>query len=248
MNYRSAIVTLLLAATPAASADTLFGLYVGAGGWKQDFSGDVASGVTDIDVGDDLGLEEETNNLLYIAIEHGVPALPNIRLQHMNVDVTGANVLTRTIDFNGTVFSVSDAIDTDVDVKTTDAVFYYELLDNVFSLDLGMAARHMDGYVNVESSVEFARADFDGFIPMVYGAARVDLPLTGLWVAASGMGIAFSGDTLIDVNAHVGYESDIGLGVELGWRSLRFEMEEFDDIDVAELDVSGPYAALNFHF
>jgi hypothetical protein len=52
----------------------------------------------------------------------------------------------------------------------------------------------------------------------------------------------------LEFDAKIGYESSVGLGIEAGYRAVQIELDAFDDVDVAELDVSGPYAAINFHF
>lgn len=231
-----------------AQADTLFGVYAGAGTWQQDYSGDVTSGISTVDVENDLALDGDSNTVLYVAVEHGVPVLPNIRAQHFTLDVDGDNVLSQTIEFNGQVFSVSDSVATTVDLSQTDAVLYYEILDNVVSLDLGMAISMLDGSIEVSSSTDSATADFDEVVPMLYAKARADLPLTGFWVGAEAQGMSYDDNSLIEFNAQVGWESGIGLGIEAGYRAVEIEISDFDDVAEAQLEISGPYAALNYHF
>lgn len=240
------LAALLIGGT--AQADTLFGLYAGAGSWQQDFSGDVAAGGEDIDVERDLDFDRESNNMLYVALEHGVPVLPNIRVNHAKVAGSGRNVLERTVEFRGETFLVSENVASQVSLTQTDAVFYYELLDNVVSLDLGLTARWVDGDVEVVSDSTMARAEFKGVLPLLYGRTRFDLPLTGLWAGAEATGLAYDGHQLVDASAQVGWTSRIGLGAELGWRTLRLKLDDIDDIDNADVDISGPYFALNFHF
>lgn len=231
-----------------AQADTVFGFYAGAGTWQQEYSGDVTSGISKVDIEDDLGLDDDDNNIIYAAIEHGIPVLPNVRAQHFSIDVDGANTLSRTIEFNGEIFPVSDDVATVIDLTQTDAVFYYELLDNVVSLDLGLAVSFLDGSIEVASSVDSAEADFDEVLPMLYGKVRADLPLTGLWVGAEAQGIGYDDNSLLEFNAQIGYESGLGLGIEAGYRAVQIDMDDFDDVNNAEIDVSGPYAAINYHF
>lgn len=233
---------------PQVQADTLFGIYAGAGTWQQEYSGDIASGLTEVDVEADLGLDSQNNNVYYFALEHGVPVLPNIRAQYTDISVGGAETLSRTIDFNGTAFTLADDVQTNVSLTQTDLVLYYELLDNVVSLDLGLAARQVDGEIAIASLTQSARAQFDGIIPLAYAKARVDLPLSGFWLGAEAAGVSYSGDQLIDANAQVGWSSDLGLGIELGYRSFQLELEDFDEVSQASFNVDGPYAALNFHF
>ena len=83
---------------------------------------------------------------------------------------------------------------------------------------------------------------------MLYAKARADLPLTGLWVGAEAQGISYDDNSLVEYNAQVGWESNLGLGLEAGFRSVPMEIDAFDDVQGAEIDISGPYAALNFHF
>ena len=242
------VAVLLLGFNTFVHADTLFGIYAGAGTWQQDYSGDVNSGLTDVSIENDLGLEDENNNVLYVAIEHGVPVLPNIRAQYFNVDVEGDSVLSRNIEFNGQTFNLSDAVGTRVELSQSDAVLYYELLDNVVSLDLGLAVSWLEGEIEVRSTTDTARADFDEILPMLYAKARVDLPFTGLWAGLEAQGVSYDGNSLTEFTAQLGWESDIGLGIEAGWRTLELELEDFDQVANATLEVDGPYAALNFHF
>lgn len=142
----------------STSADTLFGIYAGAGTWEQQFSGDVSSGNSTVDVEDDLALDDDSNTVFYVALEHGVPLLPNIRAQHFAIDVDGSNVLSRSIEFNGETFELSEDINTAIDLRQSDAVLYYEVLDNYLSLDVGLAVSFIEGSIDVASASQNARA------------------------------------------------------------------------------------------
>lgn len=239
---------ICFAAVANVQADTLLGVYAGAGTWQQEFRGEMTSSVSTIDVEDDLALQEDSSSIFYLALEHGLPILPNIRAQHFSLDVDGHNVLSRDIEFNGDVFALSDDVTTTVDLTQSDAVLYYEVLDNVVSLDLGLAVAMVEGSIAMASTTESAFAEFDEFVPMLYAKARADLPLTGLWVGVEAQGAGYSGSSLLEYNAQVGWESQLGLGIEAGWRAVQIELDEFDDMESAQLDIDGPYAAINFHF
>ena len=245
---RAILSTVLVFFSFCLSADTIFGVYAGAGTWQQEFSGDVASGVADIDIRDDLDLGDKANNVFYLALEHPIPLLPNIRLQHAEIAVTGDSTLTRSIDFNGSTFVVTDDISTSVTLDQSDAVFYYEVLDNVISLDLGLAVRQIEAEFAVTSSTEFARAEYEGVLPLLYAKVRGDLPFTGSWISVQVQALAYDGNRLVDATLSVGWESSIGFGVEGGYRAFQLELDDVDDISSASLNVSGPYAAINFHF
>ncbi|MEZ5559543.1 MAG: TIGR04219 family outer membrane beta-barrel protein [Pseudomonadales bacterium] len=244
-----ATVTLLVSfGAEAARADTLFGVYAGAGAWQQKLGGDVQAGASVVDLEQDLGIDDETNNMLYAAVEHGLPVLPNVRLYYTDVTASGSETLSRTIEFNGAQFTLGEDVAARLDLTHADMVFYYELLDTWASLDVGVTARWLDGQIAVATAQETSRAKFTGVVPLLYGRVRADLPLSGFWLGAEVQGIAYSDNDMLDANAQLGWESALGLGFELGWRTLRVKLDAFEDIDAADVDISGPYAALNFHF
>jgi len=231
-----------------ATADTIFGVYAGGGSWLADHNGDAQSGVNELDFDDDLGLNTDSNFFAYVAVEHPVPFLPNIRVQHTDISQSASNDLTRSVEFNGENFSANTPISSRLDLAITDAVFYYEVLDNVVSLDLGIAARYVDGLVDVTSLTDSANAQFEGVLPMLYANARFDLPFTGAWVGARAQGLTYQGESLVDAEAQIGWESRLGLGFEVGYRVLRLDIDELDELDDAQINISGPFAALNYHF
>lgn len=249
-RYRAALgcALLTLAATGAARADTVLGVYAGLGVWQQQLDGDLRSGATTVDIDRELGTDDDADLVAYFALEHPLPGLPNVRLQYASTDLSGAQQLTRAIEINGVDFNFAENVQTEVALEQADAVFYYELLDNYVSLDLGVAVRYVDGRFEVTSALQRAEAAFSGGLPLLYGAVRVDLPLTGLSARAQLMGVEYEGDELLDFEAHLAYESSVGLGAELGWRSLRLDLKSFDELDRGELDISGPYFMINFHF
>jgi len=243
-----ALAVVAVLATSSIQADTLLGIYAGAGHWQQNFAGELTSDPISVDVEDDLVLDDDSNMVLYIAVEHALPILPNVRAQHLDVDTQGDNVLSRNIVFNGQSFAVSDTVASDVSFTQSDAVMYYQILDNWVSLDVGMALSWVDGSIEVASSTERAAADFDEIVPMLYGKVRADLPFSGFWVGAEAQGLDYQDNSLLEFNAQVGWESDTGFGFEAGYRAMELEFDEFDEVDRAGIDIKGPYAALNYHF
>ena len=243
-----ALAVVVALTTSAVHADSLLGVYAGAGHWQQAFAGELTSGTIAVDIEDDLVLDDDSNMVLYVAVEHGLPILPNMRAQHLDVDTQGDNVLSRTIQFNGQTFAVSDTVASDVNFTQSDAVMYYQIFDNWISLDVGMALSWVDGSIEVASSTERAAADFDEIVPMLYGKVRADLPFSGFWVGAEAQGLDYQDNSLLEFNAQVGWQSETGFGLEAGYRAMELEFDEFDEVDRAGIDIKGPYAALNYHF
>jgi len=250
MKKRLIPILLGLALPYTAQADTVLGVYVGGGTQTFDFSGDFRDETTlnnEVDLEDDLGLGEESGTYVYVAIEHPIPFLPNVLLSSTELEQSGSSTITRDIVFDGETYTANSPVESTIDLSHIDATFYYELLDNWVNLDLGLTVRQFDGEIMLESvAAGTAQEDVDFAVPLLYGKAQFDLPLTGLYVAASGNWIGAAGNTFLDSIAKVGYESSIGLGVEAGYRNITVKIDE-DDLE-ADLGFSGIYAAATFHF
>lgn len=230
-----------------SQADTL-GVWVGANGWQQNYDGEVQSGQSNIDIEDELGLDDETNYNYYFALEHPIPIIPNILIQHTELDISASNMLTRNIDFEGITYPIGTTIKTNSDLTHTDATLYYEVLDNWVSLDLGLTARAFEEGVAIsEPTAGESELDIDDVIPLLYVAIKFELPLTGLYIRGDANGISYDDDTLIDYKLSIGYETGLGLGLELGYRSFDLDYED-DDNETADVTVDGGYAGIFFHF
>lgn len=240
----------LMLAAPLASADFL-GVYAGVGQWQSDYSGQLGDTDNDIDV-NELGLNESDNNYLYLAFEHPVPLLPNARLQYTDISSQQSARIERSFTLDGETFSAGEDVDSDIDLTHLDGTLYYELLDNWVNLDLGLTLRQFDGHVNAEGSINgfFSeqQVELDETIPMIYGKARFDLPLTGLHAGATVNVVDYDDNSLSDLDVSIGYrfvDSALDMGVEVGYRQMNLEINE--DV-TADVDIKGPYAALTLHF
>jgi outer membrane protein len=230
----------------AAQADTL-GIKFGANAWQQNFSGDAKSGrIGDtIDIEDDLGFDDDDGFQGYISFEHPIPIIPNILVQRTVIDADSNGILNA--NFDGVAFD--GPVQSTIDLTHTDATLYYEILDNWISLDVGLTARFFEEGFEIKQTDTVgkdASLDVDEVIPMIYAAIKFDLPLTGLYVGADGNGIKYDDDTILDLKANIGWESSIGLGIELGYRY--FDIQYEDNQEEADVTIEGPYAGLFFHF
>ncbi len=140
------------------------------------------------------------------------------------------------ITFEGKTFN--GAIDSTVDFTHTDGTMYWELLDNVVSLDLGITARVFDGELTIQNASQTSSIKIDAGLPLLYGAVQADLPLTGFYAGAELNHFSLSGSSVQDAAVKIGWESDLGLGVEAGYRTLRFSLDDLDDA-YGDLDSSG---------
>jgi len=225
---------------------TILGFQVGTGIWAHDPSGSIK---TDADIGvsadlkNDFKLSEEQEGYVYALLEHPVPLIPNFKLVNTKLTSTGidggANFTFNNINYTADV-------STALDMTQTDYILYWEILDNVISVDVGINAKQIDGEASISSTVNLdTTAAFSGTIPMLYAAAEIMLP-SGFTVAAEVSTVSGGGTDITDATAKVTYTTDFGLGVEAGIRSQTYNI----DIDAvqANMDFSGTFAGVYYKF
>ena len=240
----------LIALTPMTQADTVLGLYAGVGQWNADYTGEAGTRAVSLD---ELNIGDESNNYYYLAIEHPVPLLPNIKLQRTAVTSEETATLNTTFTLDNETFTVGEDVTTDLDLTHIDTVFYYEILDNWVNLDLGLTLRSFDGEATVTASDgDFETVDLDELIPLGYVKAQFDLPFTGWSIAADANAIAFDGDSFTDITAKIAYAADImpllDIGLEVGYRRMALELDRGNNDLNADVTIEGPFAAVTVHF
>lgn len=237
--------TIALTVAHQAHSDTVFGIYAGAGTWQTEYAGDLGKSATSAE---DLGMGDNNNNFYYIAIEHPILFLPNIKVQQNNITSNQSSVIENNFSIGNIGYPSGSNVATAIDLSYTDAALYYELLDNWLTLDLGVTLRKYSGHMEAESASLSDKTDIDISVPLAYGRMQFDLPLTGFFAGLEGNYISYDGNDLADYSAKIGYSFDsaLDLGVEVGYRALTVNI---DDGDVhTNLDIKGPYAAAIFHF
>jgi outer membrane protein len=246
--YKSIIIIatfLLMATARTAAADYMFG----AGYWDWSVNGHIRSGTpsTNADLKDDLHLSDDSTSYLFAVIEHPVPLLPNIRVATTNIDTSGSGTVTTSFVFNGTLYAATTPVDSTFKLDQTDVTLYYQLLDNVVGLDLGLTGRSVDGHASVDDGTNKETADFSGVIPLVYAGVDVQLPLTGLSLGAAGNAISAGSDSITDYNVYVRYSTDYLFGVEGGYRKFSIDIDDLDST-TGKMDFSGAYVNLYLAF
>jgi outer membrane protein len=234
----------LVSAMPA-QADTVLGLTAGAQIWNMDGTGSLGS--VGLAQSDDLDFSSETQNVFYVSLEHMVPVLPNLKLRHTDLESEGAGNVNFV--FEGTNFT--GAVTSDVDLSHNDIILYYELLDNVVSLDLGLNVMQMDGHVAVTDGTNSERIDFKGYVPTLYIAAETSLPLNGLSLSGEISAVAIDDSKFYDYQVQLQYNviesKAVDVGLQLGYRETRLELDDLDNLNT-DLEFSGPYTGLQVHF
>jgi len=243
-----------------AHADVI-GLYVGGQVWDNQASGRFGES-SDLE---DFNLADVTQGSFYIAVEHPIPLIPNIRIAHTTLDTTGATTLDSEFKFGDQTFTQDVDVSTVFDVKYNDFTLYYELFDNgLFSFDFGLTARDFNGDVSVSGTVQGTDGDgnpisetlvgkesFSEIIPMFYASAMVGLPLTGLDLFAQGNFLSFDDHIIYDYQAGVSYalidNMVVDVNLTAGYKSVKLELDDLDDL-YTDIEFDGVFAGVVVHF
>jgi outer membrane protein len=237
---------------PALSAADTLGVRVGANYWDFDISGTARyktkDSSNDIDVNKDLGYDDGTLGFYYISLEHPVPLLPNVRISKTDIDEDADGRLRQTVVFGDITFQVNEQVTSKVELDQTDITLYYSPLDNVVNLDVGLNAKYIDSKARITGATSGTQtADVSGWVPMAYAGVGVDLPLTGLAVGVDGAYVKYQSSSFYDFTARATYTSPWFVGVDVGYRKIKLDLDDFDD-SFADVEFDGPYAGLYLHF
>lgn len=242
----ASVAAMLLSSAPA-QADFV-GVYASADYWNYDGAASVAQ-TNKTPENFDLGSEKQAS--IAVSIEHPVPFLPNVRVRHTSLK--GADTL------NSLAFAFDDKlyigdVNLALDFTSTDLILYYEILDNVVSVDVGVAAKQFDGELLVRGNTPLpstSTVKFTETIPMAYASVGGSLPFTGFSFKAEAAGVSYDGSSVSDIQAEVKYDFidnlAVDLGLKAGYRQLKVDLEDVEKTD-ANLDFKGPYLGLEVHF
>ncbi len=235
----------------AATVCSLYGgsvhVELAAGLWNQSPSGwvrfpdDAILARPEIDVESDLGMDDSNTFYLRGRIEHPVPILPNVRLELVDTDYSGANTLDSTIVFGKTRFSAGSSIESSLKLTSADATFYYNLLDARIKADVGLSVRYLDGKVAIVemSSALGESKSFTAVLPLLYMNARVPIPIfEGLSAGAEGAWFSYDGNEVADLKLDIRYLFAMGLGLEVGYRYQSYTLDDLSSLS-GEIDQNG---------
>lgn len=211
------LLPLLLSLLPfGAYADTL-GIEVGAGSWGQSASGTLAAPP----VASTTFTNGASSTFMWASIEHPIPVLPNFK--YVSLPVSASN-------------SAGDSLT----LNQTDMIFYWEVLDNWISVDVGLNWKTIDGSITTVAPA--ATQPFNAPVPMAYLKGAVEIPATNVTVGGelSTLGI------FTDMDYYVSYESSIGVGVRLGQRTQNISVSSSSL--TSDVSLGGTYLAAYYHF
>jgi outer membrane protein len=247
----------LLAAGMAAlmcssvQADTLLGLYIGGQIWSNEATGSFGEGANNQAV---FEFDDENQGSFYVAFEHPIPLIPNIKIASTTLDTVGGTKIENEFKFNNITYTAESTLDTTLDASFVDYTLYYELFDNdLLTFDFGLTARDLDASINVIEPMTQLQSDLDvsGIIPMAYLSTIIGLPFTGFNVFAEANFISYDDQTVYDAQIGVSYAILDNLAVDfdvtLGYRTVKMELNDIDDF-YSDLTYDGFFAGAVVHF
>lgn len=242
------VLALWLGQAAPVAADTVLGIYAGVDYWATGSEGGFANSSNL----QSFRFDDHAAQSYFVALEHLVPVLPNVRLQYQNLNNRGDTTLASDFRFADVDFTVGSQLHTELDLSHTDYILYYELLDNALvELDLGVAAKHLQGEVRIQAQNRRALQDVSQWLPLLYLDAKVGFPGTGLDVFTSGQATRFRGSHYYDVQAGIGYQLIDNLLVDVrlkaGYRVIDLQLDDLDNL-YTELEFHGVFAGVTIHF
>lgn len=246
---RISIAVIGLMFTFSAHADFI-GFNIGASYWSPKLTGNFSSqGDVAINLSDDLGVDDPSSSSLVLTLEHPVPFLPNVRYQGIDFDSRGNKQLANNINFNGQPYAAGETVRTRFDLSHNDIVLYYEVLDNWVNLDVGLDLKQFDGEVSLVGSANtnISSVKVDDTIPLIYLSARFDLPFSGFYVGADVSRFSIDDSSAEDMTIKLGYESDIGFGIEGGLKTFSLELDNVNGLD-SNIEYDGGFVSGFYHF
>ncbi|MEC7118454.1 MAG: TIGR04219 family outer membrane beta-barrel protein [Pseudomonadota bacterium] len=230
-----------------AQADFV-GVYGGIDYWYADGSTEIAQTDTTQQTfnQDNKGLVSAT-----LSVEHPVPLLPNARLRHVQLK-RDDNAQSNGFQFSNQAFIGNTNLD--LDMTNTDLLAYYEILDNIISVDVGLGATLLNGDMTVRSNeiaLNSQTINIKETLLVAYASVGGSLPFTGFSAKAEAVVGRNQDARSSDLQAEIKYDLIDNLlvdaGVKAGYRLLKIELEDVKNTD-ATFDFKGPYLGLEIHF
>lgn len=176
-----------------------------------------------------------------LSFEHPAPLIPNARIRHVSIE---ADTEAKR--------PLSDASIYETKLNNTDFILYYEILDNIVSVDVGVAAKRLDGDITYTSTLLAKdKLKISETAPMVYGSVGAKLPFTGLSAKAEVLATSYSDTKISDISAELKYDFIdnvlVDIGAKAGYRILDIQLDDQQGLDT-DFNFQGPYVGLEVHF
>lgn len=241
-----ASATAIFLSSAPAQADFI-GVYASADYWNTGGSSDISKAGTPQQTFDhqDKGLAS-----IAVSVEHPAPLIPNARVRHVQLK-RDDSAKSSGFDFANSSFFDSRL---ETDLASTDLLAYYEILDNIVSVDIGLGAKLLNGDLSVTSNsiaINSQTVKIKETLPVAYASVGGSLPFTGFSVKAEAIVGQNQDAKTSDLQAEIKYNFvdniAVDLGLKAGYRILNIELDNVKNTD-GTFDFKGPYLGLEIHF
>jgi outer membrane protein len=221
------LLTLCVGGT-LASGSTLLGFGIEADYYAPEAKGELRYRDNGVTTATRFSGDNESSYQVGIFVEHPIPMLPNIRLDFTpQTSFVGENILG-----SGT---------NTVKLSQIDTTLYYELLDNVVDLDIGLTGKAINGEVSGA-----VNQSFNVVIPMLYVSAGVKIPVLPIRLDGDLKYVGYSGNSITDIRFKASWEISAGLEAVAGYR---YESLKLDENDIySTLKIQGPFVGVGYRF
>ncbi|VAW51083.1 hypothetical protein MNBD_GAMMA05-961 [hydrothermal vent metagenome] len=230
--------------TPFTANADFLSVTAGGGVWNTSPDGNfqTTSDPVAVDIKDNLFWDDESQGYFFVTFEHFVPIIPNVKIVRTSIDQNGSG--NTSFAFDGEAFSGN--VDNKFSIDTTDLILYYEVLDNVVSLDIGLNIRNLKIDYNITSTGATEQDSISETVPMLYALVGVT-PWPDVIISGEMSYIAFDGSSISDITAKIAYTTDFLVGFEAGYRLQEYEFDDISDTN-ANLSFDGIFAGAYLKF
>ena len=221
---KKSILTALCLLSVNASAAMVLGFGAEVDAYNPTASGDFNYKTTTTRFNNDRNSGYQVG--LYL--EHPVPLIPNIRL-----DLTPESSFSGS-DGAGGINKVS--------FNQADITPYYEIIDNVVDLDIGITFKVVDAKITGAINQEFTEV-----IPMGYLSAGIDLVGTNLRIAGDVKYVEYKGDSFGDSRIKAVLSIGKFFQIQGGYRYEKLEINNHFDVN-SNIIIEGPFVGLGARF
>jgi len=203
-------------------------------------------------------LHWDTNEDIFLKayIEHPVPLFPNIKLAFTHLSQEGKGGVSNGFVWGDIYIPTIGTINNSFDLGKYDLTLYYELLDNWIEADAGITLGYIDGNIKVTALTGLGKTSFSHtentnfslFIPTLYGKTKFNIPTTDISLQFEGDIFSYNDTTFYNYELNARYTFNMGLGIEMGYKTLHLESSDLANGLEVDMDFKGPYAAVIWDF
>jgi len=237
----SILVTLNMKAEPLSVVNPFIS------SWEPEISANYSKTGPLFDTNDKLNSKDDNSITLAFTVEHLYSWMPNIKVQRTKFDIHLSTILNSNISFDGNDFTSGHQLDSRINIKHTGYNLYYEILNNDITFDFGITLMKFGGKIQLQSTQLSSVVKLKEYVPSGYAKLRYDIPLTGIYLGTEGSILSMTNNSVTDYIAHVGYISESGWDLEIGYHRFTADWNDFSSSS-GDLKIDSFYTSVNFYY